>query len=175
MILDRVLSAVFIVNLLASTIRIATPILLPALGEIFAEKSGILNIGLEAQMLAGALAGFAGAYYSGNSWSGLLIGTLGGVLISLLFAFLTISLRADQIVVGITLNIFSLGLTTFIYRVFFGVSVITPSVNPMSEVNIPVLSSLPYIGPILFQQKAVVYLALLLVPLASYALYRTMW
>lgn len=175
MIIDRVLSAVFIVNLLASTIRIATPILLPALGEIFAEKSGILNIGLEAQMLAGALAGFIGAYYSGNSWLGLLIGILGGVLISLLFAFLTISLRADQIVVGITLNIFSLGLTTFIYRVFFGVSVIPPSVNPMSEVNIPVLSLLPYIRPILFQQKAVVYLALLLVPLASYALYRTMW
>ena len=175
MVLERVLSAVFLINLFASTIRIATPILLPALGEIFAEKSGILNIGLEAQMLAGALTGFIGAYYLGNSWLGLIVGTLGGVLISLLFAFLTINLHADQVVVGITLNIFALGLTTFIYRVFFGVSIIPPSVEPMTEVQIPVLSSLPVLGPIFFQQKPIVYLAFLLVPIASYFLYRTLW
>lgn len=173
MVLERVFTTVFIVNLLASTIRVAVSVLLPALGEIFTEKSGVLNIGLEAQMLAGALTGFIGAYYTGNNWLGLLIGMLGGLLISLLFAFLTISLHADQIVVGITLNLFALGLTTFIYRVLFGVSIIPPSVEPMSEVPIPLLSSIPYLGPIFFQQKAVVYLAFLLVPVAHFMLFKT--
>lgn len=168
-----ILSAAFLINLFASTIRMAAPILLTALGEIFTEKSGILNIGLEAQMLAGALAGFIGAYYTGSNWLGLLIGTLGGVLMSLLFALLTISLRADQIVVGITLNIFALGITTFIYRVLFGVAMIPPSVQPMTEINIPVLSELPVVGPIFFHQKIFVYLAFLLVPLAHFVLFRT--
>lgn len=171
--LTRVFSTVFIINFLASTIRFAVPILLPALGEIFTEKSGVLNIGLEAQMLTGALAGFIGGYYSGNNWIGLLTGMLGGVLISLLFAFLTITLRADQVVVGITLNIFALGLTTFIYRVMFGVSIVPPHVDPMTEVNVPVLSTLPFIGPILFQQKLLVYITFLIVPLASFFLFRT--
>jgi len=112
--LEKVLSTLFIVNFLASTIRVAAPILFLVLGEIYAEKSGVLNIALEAQMLTGALVGFIGAYYTHNNWLGLLIGIVGGSLISLLFAFLTVTLRADQIVVGITLNIFALGLTTFI-------------------------------------------------------------
>lgn len=172
-VLASILSSAFLINLFASTIRIAAPILLTALGEIFTEKSGILNIGLEAQMLAGALTGFVVAYYTGNNWLGLVIGMLGGVLMSLLFALLTISLRADQIVVGITLNILSLGLTTFIYRIFFGVSVIPPSIQPMTEVSIPFLSSIPFIGPIFFQQKLIVYLAFLLIPFAHYFLYHT--
>ncbi len=172
-IFESILSAAFLINLFASTIRIAAPILLTALGEIFTEKSGILNIGLEAQMLTGALVGFIGAYYTGNNWVGLLIGTVGGVLISLIFALLTISLRADQIVVGITLNIFALGITTFIYRALFGVAIIPPSVQPMSEVNIPILSNLPVVGAIFFRQKIFVYLVFLLVPLAHFMLYRT--
>lgn len=172
-VLARILSAAFLVNLFASTIRISAPILLTALGEIFTEKSGILNIGLEAQMLAGALAGFIVAYHTGNNWLGLLVGMLGGMLMSLLFALLTISLKADQIVVGITLNIFALGLTTFIYRILFGVSVIPPSIQPMAEMSIPFLSDIPYLGPILFRQKLVVYLAFALIPFAHYFLFHT--
>ncbi len=171
--LEKVLSTLFIVNFLASTIRVAAPILFLVLGEIYAEKSGVLNIALEAQMLTGALVGFIGAYYTHNNWLGLLIGIVGGSLISLLFAFLTVTLRADQIVVGITLNIFALGLTTFIYRVLFGVAIIPPHVEPMPEITIPVLSALPFVGPILFQQKALVYLAFLVVPIAYFVLYRT--
>jgi len=168
--LEKVLSTLFIVNFLASTIRVAAPILFLVLGEIYAEKSGVLNIALEAQMLTGALVGFIGAYYTHNNWLGLLIGIVGGSLISLLFAFLTVTLRADQIVVGITLNIFALGLTTFIYRVLFGVAIIPPHVEPMPEITLPVLSALPFVGPILFQQKALVYLAFLVVPIAYFVL-----
>lgn len=171
--LETVLSRMFVVTFLAAMVRGAVPILLPALGEIFTEESGVLNIGLEAQMLMGALVGFMAAYYTGNNWLGLLIGTLGGVLVSLLFAVLTVSLLANQIVVGITLNIFVLGLTTFFYRVLFGSAIIPPHVQAMPEVYIPVLSDLPSVGPILFQQKAIIYLAFLLVPLAHFVLYRT--
>lgn len=171
--LETVFNQLFLVTFLASTIRMATPVLLAALGEIYTEKSGVLNISLEAQMLTAALAGFIGAYYTQNNWLGLLLGMLAGLLISLLFALLTVSLRADQIVVGITLNLFALGLTTFIYRVLFGVAVIPPHVEPMVEVHIPVLSDLPIIGPVLFQQKAVVYLTFLLVPIAHWFLFRT--
>ena len=167
------LTAAFLINLFTTMIRMAAPVLMTALGEIFTEKSGVLNIGLEAQMLTGALAGFIGAYFTGNNWLGMLIGMLGGVLMSALFAVLTISLRADQIVVGITLNIFALGLTTFVYRVLFGVAIIPPSVQPMPEVAIPFLSELPVIGSILFSQKFFVYLAFLLVPLAHFILFKT--
>jgi general nucleoside transport system permease protein len=171
--LERAVSAMFIINFLAATIRVAVPILLPALGEIYAEKSGVLNIALEAQMLMGALAGFMGAYYTANDWIGLLVGVVGGVLISAIFALITVGLKGDQIVVGITLNILTIGLTTFIYRAMFGVSVIPPNIEPMPELNIPVLSALPFLGPILFQQKAVVYLAFLLVPVAYWVLFRS--
>jgi len=133
--LETVLSSMFIVTFLTAIVRGAAPILLPALGEIFTEKSGVLNVGLEAQMLVGALVGFIGAYYTGNNWLGLLAGTLGGVLVSFLFAVLTVTLLADQIVVGITLNIFALGLTTFFYRVLFGASIIPPHVEPMPEIR----------------------------------------
>lgn len=169
----RVLTGAFIINLLASTIRIASPILLTSLGEIFSEKSGVLNIGLEAQMLMGALAGFAGAYYTGNNWLGLLIGITGGVLVSLLFAFLTVTLRTNQIVVGITMNIFILGLTTFIYRILFGVAFIPPTVKPMQEIHIPGISTIAFVGPIFFQQKILVYIIFLLVPIAYFMLNRT--
>ncbi|MGQ9599344.1 MAG: ABC transporter permease [Anaerolineae bacterium] len=171
--LETVFSQLFLITFLTSTIRMAAPILLSALGEIYAEKSGSLNISLEAQMLTAALAGFIGAYYTQNNWLGLLVGMLAGIAISLLFALLTVTLRADQIVVGITLNLFALGLTTFIYRVLFGVAVIPPHVEPMTEVHIPVLSNLPFIGPIFFQQKAVVYLTFLLVPVAHWFLFHT--
>jgi ABC-type uncharacterized transport system permease subunit len=172
--MESLLTAAFIINLLASTIRVAAPILLTALGEIFTEKSGVLNIGLEAQMLTGALAGFIGAYYLGNNWLGLMVGIFGGVLISLLFALLTVSLNADQIVVGITLNIFALGMTTFVYRQFFGTAFIPPAVEPMPKINIPGLSSLSFFGPIFFDQKALVYFIFLLVPVTHFVLYRTM-
>ena len=171
--LEKVFSTMFIVTFLTAMVRGAAPILLPALGEVYTEKSGVLNIGLEAQMLVAALVGFAGAYYTGNNWLGLLIGAFGGVVVSLLFALLTVTLGANQIVVGITINIFALGLTTFFYRVLFGVAIIPPHVDPMPEVAIPVLSGIPFIGQILFQQKAMVYIAFLLVPVAAFFLSKT--
>ena len=173
MVLERILTLTFIVNLLAAAIRSAAPILLSALGEIYTEKSGVCNIGVEGQILCGALTGFLAAYFTGSNVFGFFIGMLGGMLMSLLFAFLTVTLNADQIVVGVTVNIFAAGLTSFVYRVIFGVTIFPPSVKPMKEIFISGLSDIPVIGPVLFQQKPYVYLVFLFVPFLSYLLFRT--
>lgn len=171
--LERILTEAFFISLLASTIRTSSPILLGALGEIYSERSGVLNIGLEGQMLMGALFGFLGAYYLKNHWAGLALGMLAGASIALILAFLCVSLYANQVVTGVTINVLCLGLTKYIYRALFGISMTIPTIEPMQRVHIPVLSDLPWLGPILFQQKIFVYLTLLLVVVAYFTLYKT--
>jgi ABC-type uncharacterized transport system permease subunit len=171
--LERILTEAFIVSLLASTIRTSSPILLAALGEIYSERAGVLNIGLEGQMLMGTLFGFLGAYYFGSHWLGMALGTLSGGLIALLLAFMCVSLYANQVVTGVTINLLCLGLTTYIYRALFGVSMTIPSIEPMKSIHIPWLSNWPYLGPILFQQKIFVYLTIALAFIASFILYKT--
>lgn len=168
-----IFNEIFIINLLASGIRMSTPLMLTALGEIYAERSGVLNISLEGQMLIGALVGFIGAFYTHSLWIGLLLGAIGGLVFSLAFAFLSISLRASQVIVGIIMNLLSLGLTSFFYRVIFGRTFIPPHIQSMLPLEVPMLGQIPFLGPILFQQKSVVYLAFLFVPVASFVLYHT--
>ena len=170
---ERILTEAFIVGLLASTIRTSSPILLGALGEIYSERAGVLNIGLEGQMLMGSLFGFLGAYYFGNHWLGMAAGMLAGGFIALILAFLCVSLYANQVVTGVTINLLCLGLTTYIYRALFGVSMTVPSIDTMKRMHFPFLSELPWLGPILFQQKIFVYLTLLLTLIAAFFLYRT--
>jgi len=171
--LERILSEAFIVSLLAATIRTSSPILLGAIGEIYSERSGVLNIGLEGQMLMGALFGFLGAYYLGNHWLGLGCGMLAGGVIAVILAFLCVSLYANQVVTGVTINVLCLGLTTYTYRALFGVSMTVPNIEPIQPVNLPLLRDIPWLGPILFQQKIFVYLTLLLVLVAYFTLYKT--
>lgn len=171
--ISLIFSAPFIVNLFASGIRMAAPLMLTALSEIYSERAGVLNIALEGQMLIGALVGFTGAFYVHSPWFGLFAGSIGGLLFSLGFAFLTVSLRTSQVIVGIVMNLLALGLTSFFYRVIFGSSFIPPHVCPMSDLCIPVLGQVPFLGAILFNQKPMVYLVFLLVPVASFILFHT--
>jgi simple sugar transport system permease protein len=170
---ERILTEAFIVSLLASTIRTSSPILVAALGEIYSERAGVLNIGLEGQMLMGALFGFLGAYYFGNHWLGMLTGILAGGLIALILAFMCVSLYANQVVTGVTINLLCLGLSTYFYRALFGVSMTVPSIEPMQIIHLPWFSDLPLVGPILFQQKIFVYITFLLTVIAAFFLYRT--
>lgn len=170
---ERILTEAFIVSLLASTIRTSSPILLGALGEIYSERAGVLNIGLEGQMLMGALFGFLGTYYSGSHLIGMATGILAGGVIALILAFMCVSLYANQVVTGVTINLLCLGLSTYIYRALFGVSMTVPSIEPIKIIYIPGLSDLPWVGPVLFQQKSFVYLTLLLTLVAAFFLYRT--
>ncbi|MBI4596632.1 MAG: ABC transporter permease [Candidatus Tectomicrobia bacterium] len=162
---DEILNKVFFISLLSAAIRLGTPLLLAALGEIFVEKSGMINVGIEGEMLTGALFGFMGAYYFQNLGIGLLISVISGCFMGLILAFFFVTLRSDQIVTGIALNIFSLGLTSFIHRLSFGTGLIPPMVNQMSNLGIPFLKDLSLVGAVLFNQNIVVYIGLMLVGL----------
>ena len=160
----------FINNFLASDIRTATPLMLAALGLVFSERAGIVNIGTEGLMLTGALLGTVGSYYSGSVWVGALFAIGGSMLLALIFSFFTVTLKADQIVVGTALNIFAVGFTITINRLIFGGITTLPVLDVYHKLRIPLLSNIPLIGASLFNQSIPVYLALLSVPLAWFIL-----
>lgn len=162
----------FITIFLASTLRIATPIILAALGETYVQSSGTLNLGVEGVMLLAAFTGFTSALLSGSILVGVLVGVVTGIVAGAILAFLMVTLRADQIVTGIAFTIAAIGLTSFYYRVIFGAGM--PPRLPTREVlEIPYLSQIPILGPVLFSQHAMVYVALVLIPVFHYVLYKT--
>lgn len=170
-----ILQVTLIVSLIAGTIRIATPILFAALGELIAERGSVLNLSVEGTMLMGAFAGFLAAYQSGSLWLGVLAAMIAGGLLSLLMAFLVITLKADQIVSGLSLNIFASGLSFYIFRVVFS-DVATenlPNIRIFEVFRLPFLSSLPVIGELFFAHHMLTYIAFLLVPAIYLFLYRT--
>jgi simple sugar transport system permease protein len=150
----------------------ATPLLLAALGETLVQRAGIINIGLEGILLIGAFAGMTACYFSGSPLLGLFAGALSGLLLALLFAGLAVGLSADQIVVGVSLNLLATGLTGVLYRGIFGVTGQALQVTTFTPVSIPVLSTLPILGPTLFQHTTLVYLAIALVPLCTFCLFQ---
>lgn len=163
--MDVVFSQVFIVSLLAAGVRTAIPILLAATGELYAERSGFLNIGLEGQMLVGAFVSFVVGYFTKSIWLALLVGMLGGIFMALILSSACITFKAQQIVSGITLNMFALGFTTFCYRAIFGVTTSPPKadVAGTEAIAIPLLSKIPVLGEMLFNQNFMFYLSVLLV------------
>lgn len=171
--LSSIFSFSFLVSLIASTIRLATPILIPALGQLYTQRAGILNLSVESTMTVSAVAGFAAAYYSGNLWLGILCGMVFGAAWSAIMAWLSVSLRANQVIAGIGLNILGAGVAVFGYRVIFGVLKLPPTITTFPSLNIPGLSTIPGLGPILFQHNALVYLGFLLIPLTWFVLEKT--
>lgn len=164
---EIIFSQVFLVTLLAATFRMATPILLAALGEIVTQRSGILNLGIEGMMTMGAFAAFLGAYHLGNIWIGILFGLIIGGLIGLFKAFLSVSLRVNQVIAGLAITMFGIGITGFLIRLLFGVTLKPPIVGGLEAINIPVLSQIPIVGPILFQHNIMVYLMIIFVPILA--------
>ncbi len=163
----------FIVGLLAAAVRLAAPILLAALGEIFTERAGILNLGLEGIMLMGALAGFAGAYATGSLWLGVLTAMLCGAVMGLLMGFMSVTAKVNQVVAGLGITILGSGLSTLLFRLFFGLRSTPPTIDMFPEQPIPGLSQIPVLGEMFFSHNILVYLALILVPVAWVVLYRT--
>lgn len=159
--------------LLQATVRMAAPLTFTAVGETYGERAGVINIGLEGLMLIGAVAAYAVAFASGSIWLGVLAAGLAAMVFGLLFGVVTITLGANQIVAGAALNLVGLGLSSFIYRAFFG-TVTDRAIQPLEAVKIPLLSQIPVLGPVLFEQNMLVYIALLLAPLAALVLNRTM-
>jgi len=157
--------------LLHSTLVAAAPLLLAALGETLVQRAGIINIGLEGILLVGAFAGMTTCYATGSPVLGVCAGALSGLLLALLFAAVTVQLSADQIVVGVSLNLLALGLTGVLYRGIFGITGQALQVTTFSPVSIPFLSQIPVLGPSLFQHTVLVYLAVVLVPLFTFFLF----
>ncbi|MBM7855914.1 simple sugar transport system permease protein [Desulfohalotomaculum tongense] len=153
----------------ATAITAGTPILFAALGEIFTERAGILNLGVEGMMLVGAVTGFMVAYKTGNPWFGVLASMLAGGLLSFIHALLTVTLKANQVVSGLALTIFGTGLSGYLGKAFIG----QPLPNPFKAEKLGLLGDIPVIGPVLFQQDPLVYLSFVLVPLSWFFIFRT--
>ncbi len=174
----------FLIALVTAGIRLAVPVLLATLGEIITERAGVLNLGVEGVMIVGGLFGFMAAFGVENgalagiggewsAWIGLLAGLVAGALMGALMAFLTVTLRADQTICGVTLVVFGTGLSSYLYRQYF--SAMTARVNGMQSIAIPGLSQIPVLGEILFQHDPTVYLTVLIVILVGFFLFRTTW
>ncbi len=157
---------------LEGTVRTATPLGFAALGEAVAERAGIINIGLEGAIIAGALGGFVAAG-SGSVWLGFAGAAFGGILVAAIFAYFTIRLRADQIITGTAVSLLGLGLTATIYRQAYGTTGAAAAVPTMAAMEIPFLSSIPVIGSALFAQPPVTYVLYLLVPATWWWMYHT--
>lgn len=160
-------------NLVIAMVVTTTPILFAAIGELVAERAGVIDIGLEGMMLNGAFFGFWSAHASGSLLIGVVGGMLAGMVLGVVMAALSVSARADQIVVGIGITILATGITTFANEQLFTSGGNQPTIQPMSNLGIPVLDHIPVIGQALFNQVPLAYVAYLMVPAVWYVLYRT--
>jgi simple sugar transport system permease protein len=151
----------------------ATPIVSASLGGIFSERAGIINIGLEGMMLAGAFTGVATSFFTGSAWLGVLAAVLVGGLLGLLHAFLTVKFLVDQVVSGTGINILALGFTAYMSQVFWGSRGASESVNGLEVISIPVLKDIPIIGGIIGSQTPLVYLTFIIVVLSYIVLFKT--
>ena len=160
-------------SLLLATIRMAVPILFIALAELYSERAGMVNIGLEGIAAIGSLIGFLVCFVTGSAWLGILAGALAGIAVNMVYAFATVTLCADQTVYGMAMNILAPALASFIYRVYFGTGGDLRQITLMSGIAVPVLKDIPLIGPLLFNQTPMVYIAFLLAVFTSVFFSRT--
>jgi simple sugar transport system permease protein len=157
---------------LQGTIRTATPLALAAMGETIAERAGVINIGLEGSIIAGALAATIAAPGLGVG-VGTVAAMVAGLVVALLFALFVVTLRADQIITGTAISMLALGATGTIYRLLYGQMGAALTVPTIGTMRIPGISSIPIVGRALFEQPAVTYVAYMLVPLVAWWMYRT--
>jgi len=171
---ETIFSAAFLIDFAVSTIRMTTPLAFAGLACTMSERSGIFNIGAEGMMLAGAFTAAVGALYTQSAWIGVGIACVVGILLGLLLAVLTINLGANQIVSGITINILSLGLTSFLARVIMG-SAITQKLPVLETWSIPFLAEIPIFGKILFQQSPLSYISYIIAIFLGFIFFKTTW
>ncbi len=154
--------------ILLTVITAATPLVITALGELVTERAGVLNLGVEGMIVIGAVCAFAAAHLSGSPYIGILAGIAAGALFSLLFGFLTLTLVTNQVATGLALTILGLGVSGMLGESFVGV----PGVK-LPNIVFPVLSDIPFIGPILFRQDLIFYISIALVFGISWFLFKS--
>jgi simple sugar transport system permease protein len=164
------------ISLLSGALALATPLIFGALGGVIGERAGVVNIAIEAQLLAGAFCAAIVASIAVTPWAGLVAAMVAGVLVALVLGVFAITYYVDQVIVGVVLNVLVIGLTSFLYRQVLAPNQATLNpVEPFKRLDIPGLSQIPVIGPILFQQTIVVYLMYVIVFVVWYGMYRTRW
>ncbi len=156
-----------------AAIRIASPLIFATMGELICERAGVLNLGIEGIMTVGAFAGWFTVYAGGDLWFGVLVAALAGGLFGLLHGFLTVPLGLSQHVTGIGITLLATSITYFSYRLLLPEVTSPPKIEPFQALAIPVLSDIPVIGPALFNQTPLTYLAFVLVALVAWIFYRT--
>ncbi|MDQ3704761.1 MAG: ABC transporter permease [Chloroflexota bacterium] len=163
---------ILIASVLATTIRVATPLTLGAISGLFCERSGVVNIAIEGMMLTGAFSAYVVGALTGSLWLGLLGAILAASMMGLLHALLSVTFKVDQIISGTVINILSFGLTGFFYDQFFNRN--APGAGKLPTISIPLLSDIPVFGR-LFQHQPVVWIALLMVAIAHFVFFFTPW
>ncbi|GFP20850.1 simple sugar transport system permease protein [Candidatus Hakubella thermalkaliphila] len=161
----------FVLSVLRVAIPAGTPLLFGTLGEVYAERSGVLNLGIEGMMIMGAITGFGVTHATGNVWLGVVAAALVGGLLALLHAFTSVTLRVNQVVSGLGLTMLGLGLSGMLGKRYIG----QPPAARLGAVTLPVLSDLPVLGSLFFRFDPLVYLAVILVPVLWFVLYKTRW
>ncbi len=173
--IDMFLDPVLLAGFLATSLRLSVPIVFAALGGVLSERSGVYNIGLEGMIIAGAFGAAVGTYFTDIPILGVLGSLFAGALMALVLAVLAVSLGVNQIVSGIAINLFAIGLTAFLSRIVFEGQANTMTLPGYKAIAIPGLSSIPVIGPVFFNQDALVYVMYATVPLLYFLIYRTPW
>ena len=163
------MSETLIISILAASITAGTPILFAALGELIAERSGILNLGVDGMMLVGAVTGFMITVNTGNPWFGVGMALAAGGLLALIHAYLTVTLRANQVVSGLALTLFGSGLSDYLGKAYVGMR----AEHTFGKLPISGLSDIPIIGPVVFKQDILVYISYVLVAATAFYLYKT--
>ncbi|WP_125153431.1 ABC transporter permease [Clostridium rectalis] len=161
-----------IIGILGATLRLATPLIFAALGGVFSEKSGVVNIALEGIMITGAFFAVLGSYISGSPWIGVIFAIAAGIVMSFIHAYLSINLKADQVVSGVGINVFADALMSFLIVKFFGTASQTSVVDSIPYPT-ETMGSIPIIGPLLKELNWFVYIAIILVFISHYVIYKT--
>jgi len=157
----------------AASLRIATPLIFGVLGALICERAGVLNLGIEGIFVVGAMCGWMAVWLGAGLWGGVLVAALAGALFGLLHAILTVPLGLSQHVSGLGITLFATSVSYYTYRTALPNVSSPPRIEPFQALDIPVLSDLPFLGPVLFQQTALTWLALLMVVLVWYVMNRT--
>jgi simple sugar transport system permease protein len=156
-----------------ATVRIASPFIFGTLGELICERAGVMNLGIEGIMVAGAFTGWIVVYGGGGLWEGVLFAFLVGAFFGLIHGFMTVNLGLSQHVTGLGITLLATSLSYYLYRLFFPQLTTPPLIEPFAVLPIPLLSAIPVIGPAFFTQTPLTYLAAVMAIATAYILYRT--
>ncbi len=172
--MSELFSEAILISILAGTVRIMTPILFAAIGELVTQRAGIWNMGVEGTMLMGAFTAYIVASSTGSVWLAVWAAMASGALMGLLTAFMTATMRVDHFISGLGINLLAGGLTLYWFRIYIKGRP-QPTFDGFDSVAIPGLSAIPWLGEILFTQRLLTYLAFAMVPVIWFLLYRTRW